>query len=289
MTAIDRSTLHIGPMTDEEVGILGRWAADEGWNPGRNDLDIARAIDPEAFIALRRGNELLGGGSIFSYDGRFGFMGLFILRADVRGQGLGAWLWQTRARLLEQRLQPGAGIGMDGVFAMVPFYARGGFNLAYHDLRFEGDVPTLSEPDGLSELSSVAFETIAAYDRDCVATPRDRFLKAWLAQPGAIGRCIHENGVLRAYGLLRPCVTGYKIGPLFADTPDHAERLLTGLLARIPGQRVQIDVPEPNAAGLALAGRFGLTESFGCARMYKGPAPELPVERIFGVTSLEFG
>jgi len=28
---------------------------------------------------------------------------------------------------------------------------------------------------------------------------------------------------------------------------------------------------------------------FETARMYKGPAPQLPVERIFGVTTFELG
>jgi hypothetical protein len=34
---------------------------------------------------------------------------------------------------------------------------------------------------------------------------------------------------------------------------------------------------------------LSVRESFGCARMYNGPQPELPVLRIFGVTSFELG
>jgi len=48
-------------------------------------------------------------------------------------------------------------------------------------------------------------------------------------------------------------------------------------------------VPEANPAGVALAQRAGLREVFGCARMYRGPQPDVPVGRIFGVTSFEFG
>jgi hypothetical protein len=32
-----------------------------------------------------------------------------------------------------------------------------------------------------------------------------------------------------------------------------------------------------------------LAKAFGCARLYPGPDPGLPDERIFGVTSFEFG
>ncbi|MFZ9629104.1 MAG: hypothetical protein ACO3C1_07100 [Ilumatobacteraceae bacterium] len=52
---------------------------------------------------------------------------------------------------------------------------------------------------------------------------------------------------------------------------------------------MQLDVPEPNEPGLALAKGFGLREVFGCARMYHGPAPDIDVRRVFGVTSFEFG
>ena len=61
------------------------------------------------------------------------------------------------------------------------------------------------------------------------------------------------------------------------------------LMARVSGSRVQLDVPEPNGAGLRLARARGLAESFGCARMYHGRDPGLPIEEIFGVTSFEFG
>lgn len=52
---------------------------------------------------------------------------------------------------------------------------------------------------------------------------------------------------------------------------------------------MQLDVPEVNEAGLTLAARLGLSESFGCARMYYGVAPQIEVSGVLGVTSFEFG
>jgi hypothetical protein len=40
---------------------------------------------------------------------------------------------------------------------------------------------------------------------------------------------------------------------------------------------------------LALARRHEMREVFRCARMYLGEPPELPWERIFGITTLELG
>ena len=86
----------LAPMRDEDINQLAEWAAIEGWNPGRSDLAIARRIDPNAFIALRDGDQLVGGGTVFRITPSFGFMGLFIIRADRRGAGLGRALWHHR-------------------------------------------------------------------------------------------------------------------------------------------------------------------------------------------------
>lgn len=281
-------TVEIGVMTGAELRRIVDWAAGEQWNPGLHDVDAAHAFDPDGFVAMRRDGEMIGGGSIVSYDGEFGFMGLFIVRPDLRGQGLGTQLWHHRRDRLRSRLRAGAAIGMDGVFAMVPFYERGGFRLAYRDLRFEGIAPS-GDVAGLTPLSDLPFGAIEAYDRRHVASPRSAFLQRWLEQPGSHGAAVVEDGEVVGMAHLRPCRTGFKFGPVHAERPDVAERLIAGLMSRVAGQQVQLDVPEPNEEGLAIAARFGLAESFGCARMYLGADPGLPVDRIFGVTSFEFG
>jgi len=278
----------LGPMREDEARQLGELAAAEGWNPGLADIDVAWHVDPDAFIALRRGLDLAGGGTVISYDGGFGFMGLFIVRPEFRGAGLGTVLWHHRLNLLRQRLQPGAAIGMDGVFAMVPFYERGGFRLAWRDLRFEGAASGTHDPEALG-LQQLGFEGLSRYDQRHVPAPRARFLERWVNQPGACVVGLREAGAIVGYGVRRPCVVGYKIGPVFADRPEFAQRIISSLMAGVQGQQVQLDVPEANTAAVALAQSFGLREAFGCARLYHGPAPMLPVDRIFGVTSFEFG
>jgi Acetyltransferase (GNAT) domain len=280
--------LSIGAMAHDEVALLAGWAADEGWNPGNADIAIAWDIDPGAFIALREGPDLVGGGTIFSHGSRFGFMGLFIVRSDRRRAGLGAPLWRYRLARLRERLDQGATIGMDGVFEMAPFYARGGFVLAHRDLRFQGVAQ--GTPDAaVRSLTPVDFPAVEAFDRLHFPVPRAAFLQRWIYQKGAHALGLFAAGNLLGYGVARPARTGFKLGPVFATTPDAAERLVRSLMARIQGEQVQLDVPEPNEAALALASRLGLSEVFGCARMYHGAAPSLPLQQIFGVTSFEFG
>jgi hypothetical protein len=115
-------------------------------------------------------------------------------------------------------------------------------------------------------------------------------MRAWLA-PSATRQTegYFEDGVLRGYGTIRRCVEGWKIGPLFAETPAIAESLLATLVTPAGTDPVFIDIPEPNGAAIEMVKRLGFTPAFETARMYLGPPPALPTDRIFGITTLELG
>jgi hypothetical protein len=65
--------------------------------------------------------------------------------------------------------------------------------------------------------------------------------------------------------------------------------LARALIASAQGGPVYLDPPEPNAAALRLVGELGLRPVFETARMYRGPAPPLALDAIFGITSFELG
>ena len=275
-------------MTDPEIAILGDWAAQEGWNPGLGDLAAAHASDPLAFVAMRQGDALVGGGSIMSYGGKFGFMGLFILRPEMRGQGLGGQFWRWRRDRLRARLDADAATGMDGVYAMTPFYERGGFVAAYRHLRMQGVARGCADAEIVTDRARL-INDILAFDAGRFPAPRENFLRNWLDRPGLHVAGLYRGDKFAGYGVARPCRSGFKIGPLFATDVVIADRVLGDLMSRINGAQVQLDLPETNRAALALAGKHGLEEVFGCVRLYHGSPPKIYIEDIYAVTSLEFG
>lgn len=283
------SGYQIAPMTRAEADQLGDWATEEGWNPGIADIDVAWGYDPGAFVALRKEGALAGGASIIAYGDTAGFLGLYILRRDLRRQGLGRPFWQDILRRHRTRLRPGAPIGLDGVFSMAPVYAADRFTLLYRNLRYEGVAQ--GEPDaGTVALDQIDWVTVLRYDAAVSGLDRPDFMRRWLAVPGGKGFALRsKSGALTGYGFARPCRRGYKIGPLYADSAEDADRLLETLLAAITGAPVALDVPEANQPALSLAEARGWRPSFGCARMVLGASSALPVSRIFGVTSFEFG
>jgi len=278
----------------EEVQVMRDWAIAEGWNPGLNDLDLAYGFEPEAFIALRHGDELVGGGTIISYGDSFGFMGMFIVAPQFRGAGFGELLWRHRLAILKSRLSPEATIGMDGVYAMQQFYERGGFKFSHRDLRFEG----LLQADCSSQigavvvgrdLSDVAIEAICRLDHNEWGISRSDLLRSWLRAPDVVVARIGTEVSPEGIAVLRPCERGWRFGPVIADGIDAARVLVATSTQGLSGQQVQFDIPEFNRVGLELAAELGLEVSFGCARMYHGPMPERPGPRAIGVMSFEFG
>jgi len=286
--------LEIRNMTRPEVTKLVEWAAGEGWNPGLHDADVFWATDSEAFVAAELAGELIGGGAITAYGSEFGFMGFFIVRPPFRGRGFGDRLWHARRERLIGRLAPNATIGMDGVFAMQSYYARGGFVFSHRDLRFSTEVPAGGMPqvgDGapIKPLARFPFDVVQAYDRRCFPAARPAFLEGWVSQPDSLALGCEREGRFRGFGVVRRCQQGCKVGPLFADDLSIADALLTRLAAFAAGGPMFLDVPENNPSAMKLARQHEMTEVFGCARMYLGPMPDLDHHCVFGVTTFELG
>jgi len=287
-------TLEIRNMTRSEVDELVSWAAREGWNPGLHDADVFWATDPDAFIAAELDGVMIGGGAITSYNGEFGFMGFFIVRPEYRGKGYGDTLWHARRQRLLERLKPGASIGMDGVFDMQRYYAKGGFVFSHRDLRFRTEItvhPAISKDDDqyVVALADVPFEQVLEYDRACFPALRPAFLQAWISQPDTQAIGYVRGGELKGYGVVRHCGDGCKIGPLFANDKAVADVLYNHLAAFATGGPLFLDAPENNPDAMTLVADHGMDEVFGCARMYLGSAPDLAHGRIFGVTTFELG
>jgi GNAT superfamily N-acetyltransferase len=224
--------------------------------------------------------------SAVRYGSDFAFIGLYIVEPALRGQGLGSQVWEAAMARLRGRT-----IGLDGVVAMQPAYARSGFMLSHRNIRYAG-LPRARKalPAGVEALTMADLAVVERYDEPCFGGPRSGFLAAWLAQPRAVAMGVRSGGDLRGFGVMRPAGSGFKVGPLFADDPDIAGDLLGSIAARIGATaEVFLDVPSPNVEAVALAEGRGMVPSFETARMYAGGDPALPIERIFGVTTFELG
>ncbi|WP_108397367.1 GNAT family N-acetyltransferase [Devosia submarina] len=259
-----------------EVEELLCWAAAEGWNPGLHDARAFYAADPNGFFGAFVDGAMVAAIAAIAYDDAFGFIGLYICHADWRGHGHGKAVWDAGMAYLGDRT-----IGLDAVPMQRDNYASMGFKAAYDTIHMIGMVGAVPAP--IERRSPTQPKDIAGLDRQCFPADRHAFLHHWLAPP-------HETFVYRAddwiaaYGVLRPCTDGAKLGPLFASNVDGAIALLTARSGLI-----HIDVPCSQTEFLLTLSALGFSPGFQTTRMYRGPAPAVRLPFVFGVTSLELG
>src|SRR5262245_45219143 len=213
-------------MRPAEIAIAADWAAAEGWNPGLADAACFATVDPEGFFVGELAGEPAATISCVNYDARFSFLGFYIVRPDLRGRGFGLRIWKQAMAHAGARI-----VGLDGVVAQQDNYKKSGFRLAYPNIRYGGSVaPAASSPTDIVALADVPFGAIETDDATVFPAPRTAFLRAWLGAPGHVGRALVRDGKLAAWGVIRPCPVGRKIGPLVADDRAAAEAVLAALV-----------------------------------------------------------
>lgn len=273
-------------MNRTELDFAIELAASEGWNPGLHDADCFYAADNGGFFMGMLGDEPIACLSAVKYSDSFGFIGLYIVREPYRGKGYGIKLLGAGMDYLK-----GCNIGLDGVVTQQSNYRKSGFQPAHRNIRYKGRTGgQFPNESGLIELADIPFTEINRYDSAFFPADRTAFLKLWISQPCGAALGIVQSGQLVAYGVIRVCLEGYKIAPLFANNPELAETLFLGLNAKVKtGLPVFLDVPEKNPNALALAQRFEMQAVFETARMYTKQIPNLDYERLYGITSFELG
>ncbi|MCL7375261.1 GNAT family N-acetyltransferase [Streptomyces sp. 35G-GA-8] len=279
-------TFEIVTANADYVEQLGIWADEEGWNPGKSDRHSFFPTDPGGFIFGRLNGEAVASVSAVRYGTGFGFIGFYIARPAVRGQGYGIQVWRAAMARLN-----GRNVGLDGVVDQQENYRKSGFRKAWNNVRYEGVPAAIGIPDDITLIDArkVSFDHIAAYDRRFFPAERDAFLASWIGLPDRTSLAAVHDGELRGFGAIRPCSGASRVGPLYASSPGIAAALLSGLAATVPGKPVAIDIPDINAPSVRLAEELGLAPSFEAARMYTGPVPEIDLPGMYAVTSLELG
>ena len=279
-------------MTEQEMTLAVDWAAAEGWNPGIHDAQCFWAADPQGFLVGYKDGQPVGCISAVRYGPGYGFIGFYMVKPTWRGQGYGLQLWQRAMEQLAGRV-----VGLDGVVAQQENYRKSGFQLAYRNIRyggvfsdqFLGPIRELRPDVSIVLVKEVNQAKLDGYDSKLFLAARNEFLSSWLRQEDATALVAVSNDKIVGYGVIRRCRSGWKIGPLFAEDVEVAEKLLLSLVTAAKGDEVFLDVPEVNTAAVNLAVKYKMTKVFETARMYNGAAPLVDMNKIFGVTTFELG
>ncbi|MFY0662105.1 MAG: GNAT family N-acetyltransferase [Shimia sp.] len=271
--------------TLEEMSIILKWAAEEGWNPGLEDAAAFWQADPEGFFVAAVDGELAAAISVVNHTANFAFLGLYIARPAFRGQGIGFGLWHHALRHAGARV-----VGLDGVPDQQDNYATSGFELFSATTRFTGEVAARKS----DRVRKAAPEDVAALiDLEAAASGvrKPAYLAEWFAPVESRQSWVMQRtDGIAGFCTARRCREGVKIGPLWAQREEDAQALMAHVAAQVGGP-VTLDVPDTSAPLKALCQALDLTPGFATARMYRGtPVPVGDASGgYFAVSTLELG
>ena len=285
-----QSPHHIRQATCADLELMASWTAHEGWNPGPHDIQVAFTLDPKGFWVSEHPEEgtLQGCISGIRYPEAFAFIGYFLVAPHLRGGRIGPDLG---ARVLQDL--DGWHLGMDGVEQKVEQYRHYGFRTAWNNVRHVGQVPcrppSATTPDS-QILHTGHASLLADLDAESFPVRREAFWNLWLGIPGCLALGLTRARKMEGAIVGRPCLEGWKIGPLFAENVDVAEHLLNDLFKQLPtGAPFFLDIPDINPQAAKLVSRYNLRPVFRTARMFKGAIPPPTTRTLFGITSFELG
>jgi GNAT superfamily N-acetyltransferase len=277
--------------TAENGGL--KWLFDnakrEGWEPGFHDLDMYSKVDPNGFFVGMLDGNIVGGISAVAFDDAIGFIGYYIVDPAARGNGFGLKLFQRAMEYMGSR-----NIGLDGLLVQVPNYEKNGFKVYHNHARYQGcsiSLESVFPCSNIVSLDAVGRSEIVEFDKKYFPVARVGWIEDWIALPGGITAAYVEDSVLKGFGVLRPCVSGFRLAPLYADNMDIASKLLANLRAQLPdGSVFFMDIPTLNVdATRMLTEDCGMIYLWECSRMYTSGLPDINWAGTYGLSSLELG
>src|SRR4030095_3302142 len=151
--------LRIRSMRPDEISIAIDWAAAEGWNPGLADAACFSTVAQDGFLIAVLDGTPAATISCVNYCASFAFVGLYIVREDVRGRGHGLRIWNAAIAHAGTRV-----IGLDGVVAQQQNYEKSGFKFAYANVRYGGTVAVPGvQRAGVIAMAEVPLAFVEAY------------------------------------------------------------------------------------------------------------------------------
>jgi len=276
--------------TVDELDLLLSWARQEGWNPGIDDTSLFYATDPSGFFISFLNDKPITGISLVKLNTDHAFLGLYLCKPEYRGNGYGIQTWNAALETVGAR-----SIGLDGVVEQQHNYTREQFTYSHRNVRYAGmlssnNINKAKCVPTIVKASETDIDSFCSYDAGIGGFMRQAYLSAWLQNCASRRTYLAVDGdtVIGAIGT-RKCSEGFKIGPWLANDEHIADSLLLHACNQIDYQSFMVDVPEPNQAAVEIMQRYNLQAVFETARMYRGNGPNIKVEKLYGVATLELG
>lgn len=257
----------IRKLTESDIPAAMMLTVAERWNQTADDWRRLLGACPNGCFAACDGPEIVGTVSTIVYEDRIGWIGMLIVRSEVRRAGVGRSLLERAITYCaEQRVSC---TKLDATPAGRPLYEKLGFVAEYEVQRWSltRDPIKFDVPLGCWNES---IESILSLDAPSFGADRGHVLKSVAAADPRFVLMERDSSGLAGFTLGRRGTNSDHIGPCVARDPKIARRLLVRFLTRSSRARVTLDCVQPNAWMPALLEDLGFSLDRCLTRMYLG-------------------
>jgi GNAT superfamily N-acetyltransferase len=241
----------------------------EAWNQCAADWRRLLTLEPAGCFAAREGSRLVGTVTTFTYGRALAWIGMMVVDPGYRRRGIGVAL--MRMALDHLRGVGVTSVKLDATPAGRPLYESLGFAPDTEIERWQGAARSATSADSRPANRSSP-DALLALDRAAYGLDRSRLLERLVAE--GVGEPLvaqPEQAAPHGFALARPGRIATYIGPVVARTAEAAGRLLDGMLARLAGQEVCLDLHRGGLLESDTLAACGLSKRRGLLRMRCGP------------------
>jgi GNAT superfamily N-acetyltransferase len=274
---VSTSALTIRPLLAADLDAQQALVELAGWNQTRRDLERLLDHQPHGCFAGVLDGRPVATVTTTSHGASLAWIGMMLVHPDYRRRGVATALMERAVEAL--RRQGIACLKLDAtpdgaaVYSRIGFESECGLHRYARAGRATGAGASTSRPAGL--VPTGRDWTIPMVDE--VAFGADR--SAWLMRLAADSRV---EVVAGGYGMLRPGRRAAYLGPVVAETPAAAHRVVERLLEGVHAPLLW-DLPDANPAATQLARALGFEPTRELVRMWRGDRP------LAGRYELQFG
>ena len=222
-----------------------QWANEEGWNPGKYDAESYYNMGVGGFFCAYRGKKMVAFLSAVRYQGKIPFVniGMFIVKKEFRGKGIGKSLWNHVIKSLSEINR----IYLNSVRSQVMRYQLCGFYSIGEISRYTLTKKHTNLNFLVSPSRAHNFIDMCGYDKEIWRGDRKVFFKSTLKHSDSHALLLRNrnSGDVVGYGMSRACEVGYRIGPVYGNSGKKVVKLISALLSYIKtNSLVILDIPK---------------------------------------------
>jgi GNAT superfamily N-acetyltransferase len=252
-----------------------------GWNQTINDWERLLGCEPDGCFVAEWDGTLAGTATTTCYGTELAWIGLVLVHPQFRRRGIGkALLERCLSYLGEREVRC---IKLDATPLGRPLYEQLGFREEWPLSRWHANPLKAADPSLPPDLNVKGQEQsvlqswsysdaaqISRLDHATFGTDRKIMLNALAAKSRNVLVNAETSAQVRGYGMLREGAKALYLGPIVAESPGVALQLINALLSQSSGQSVYWDIPDSNAAAIAIAQELGFAMQRPLLRMFLG-------------------